>query len=219
MHLGQRVEGGEVVQCAPLPADPRVETLRPRCGLKDAFERSRLELEDLVVVDQALLIQLACGLAQRLQLRSASLRALDLFDAQVEGVSKATCRGVVRRGLVGHGLCLRSEWVEEDDRGAAPPRPATEASEIGQVSDAPAVSRTQGIELDRPAPGAIGRRRARCVGELETPDARRPVLRGAQGGEDGVGGRAGGLADFTLPAVIAWHNPPTRGTVNDGPST
>src|SRR5260370_27643311 len=115
------------------------------------------------------------------------------------------------------GRCLRSQRVEEDDRGAAPARPATEPYEVGQVSDAPAVARPQRIELNRPAPGAVGRRGAGFIRELETPDTWRPVFRRTQGGEDGVGGRASRLDHATLPAVIGGQDPPAPSTVKHLP--
>src|SRR5712691_9534010 len=95
MHLGQRVEGGEVVQGATLPADPCVETLRLGCGLKDAFERLRLELEDPVVVDSAWLPPRAEAEAPpRIppRLRSRRCAGKGCFESDVSMRSKARAR-------------------------------------------------------------------------------------------------------------------------------
>src|SRR5260370_29305910 len=218
MHLGQRIEGREVVQRTSLTPDPCIETLRLGSGLKYAFERLRLELEDEVVVDQALLIELDGGRSQRLKVGRASVYTFDLVDAQVEGVSKTPRRCVVGRWLVGQGRSLCSQRVEQDHRGAAPARPPAEAPEIGQIPNAPAVARPQRAELDGPAPSALGRGDGRAGRELETPHARRLVVGGAHGGEDGVGSRARGRNQVTLPAVVGGQDPPAPGTVTHVPA-
>src|SRR3982074_562065 len=108
-------------------------------GLENCFQGFRLELKDAVVVDEALLVERLGFGAQRLEDFFAFGSAVDVLDPQIDDVAKTARRGVVGRGLVGQGRGLRAERVEKYDGGAVAARPAAEASQVGEVADAPAV--------------------------------------------------------------------------------
>src|SRR2546425_5306384 len=135
---------------------------------ENKIERLRLELEDLVVIDEALRVERLGSCAKRLEVRRASLGAGDLLDANVGRVQKAPRRRVVGRGLVRNHRDLRSEWVEERHRRAFAPRPARKVAQVREVADAPTVPRARRVELDRPAPDALGCGRAGPLRQLAT---------------------------------------------------
>src|SRR5258708_5825158 len=114
--LGDGIEGGEVAQGLSLLADVGGESLRLGRGLKDRFERVRLELEDLVVVDEALLVELERLFSLGLKLLLDLLRAFYVFDPQIEDVAEAPGGGVVGRRLVGKRRLRGAERLEENDR-------------------------------------------------------------------------------------------------------
>ncbi len=80
MRLGERIERGEVDECAALPLLPGREASRLRSRAKDQLERLRLERENRIVVDESLAVERAGLSLERRELRGHVLGAIDLLD-------------------------------------------------------------------------------------------------------------------------------------------
>src|SRR5690348_14070762 len=110
--------------------------------------------------------------------------ALDVLDAEIDDVAIAAGRRVVGRRLVRDFWQLGAERIQEGDRRAGALRPAPEAAEVGEIADAPALLRSQRIDLDGPSPRAFGGRGARFVRHVGSRKRWWVVCGGAHRGQD-----------------------------------
>ena len=206
----QRVETGEVEEGVPFAPCPRPEPTGLGGGSKDQLQRLRLELEDPVVIDEAVCVGRLRRGTQGFEIGCAALGPGHILDADVRGVQEATRRRVIRRGLVGDGWRLRAERVEQQDRRTLASRPAPEPAEVAEVADAPAVLRPQRVQLHRPTPGAIGRRRAWPFRRIVWLCSRRIGPVGAEAFEDGGHRIVAGNDAIARVAEVLGHHTPTK---------
>src|SRR5262249_35572009 len=96
VDLRQRAEGGEVGKTLAFPLAVAVELVARRSGREELFQRTHLELEDAVALDQALLVEVATRARQPLQPLAEPRRTRNVLDPDVQGVSEPPARRIVR---------------------------------------------------------------------------------------------------------------------------
>src|SRR5205807_9094258 len=99
-----------------------------------------------------------------------------LFDAQVDWIAVAAARRKVGTRLLRHDRKRGVQRVDEHGaRAELGGRPMREPAQVGEVADAPALRRADGVELGGPAPDAKPLRQMTGRRADDNPDGLAPA--------------------------------------------